>query len=530
MGKYIVLDVVFYAGSLNYDQGSGNYQELKKITKWDGKQYSLVSRYALRYSILESAKNVVNWQIDEGNVLTRETGKGGKEGAIQPSPEALLSGEILEYPEFDLFGYLITSTSPQNFRTAPVKISHAVSMTPFNYDALFNANIGLANRLRKKYGELSPNIFTAEEHETYYIYSVVIDLDKVGDMEVYLAKKSKIKNKEATMAKVKISDVDNGKHKFEFFYGDQKKTPFKIIGEENIFVFNPFNEKHEEVFQIDKILIPLKKDCVECSEDMQKKLEKIIENNEDVGAFILRYSLKNRKDAVKNRIEGLIKTILNLKRSIKGRDEDLSPKLLIAGIYEDVPYKTYKDKIALVDEFTEESYDEIEEKEEDRKKIVKVKHKEKKGSKPIFRIEKIEDGKELCKEKIDEKKVMDFVDEIFKNTYLFCWDDVLGNDSERLIKFLKDDLKIEWMENAEIKKSDDGKVITVAKDKNSLELELNEKENNVTLKISGGRTYEYILKEENSKINIYKKLSEVKVFHDSTIELEKIQNCQTNSK
>jgi len=35
--KYIVLDVVFYGSSLNYDQGQGNYQELKKITKWDGK-------------------------------------------------------------------------------------------------------------------------------------------------------------------------------------------------------------------------------------------------------------------------------------------------------------------------------------------------------------------------------------------------------------------------------------------------------------------------------------------------------------
>ena len=50
--KYIVLDMVFHASSLNYDWGSGNYQELKKITKWDGRQYVLVSRYALRYSIL----------------------------------------------------------------------------------------------------------------------------------------------------------------------------------------------------------------------------------------------------------------------------------------------------------------------------------------------------------------------------------------------------------------------------------------------------------------------------------------------
>lgn len=40
MSRFIVMDIVFYGGSLNYDQGTGNYQELKKITKWDGRQYA----------------------------------------------------------------------------------------------------------------------------------------------------------------------------------------------------------------------------------------------------------------------------------------------------------------------------------------------------------------------------------------------------------------------------------------------------------------------------------------------------------
>lgn len=29
--RYLVMDIVFYAGTLNYDQGAGNYQELKKL-------------------------------------------------------------------------------------------------------------------------------------------------------------------------------------------------------------------------------------------------------------------------------------------------------------------------------------------------------------------------------------------------------------------------------------------------------------------------------------------------------------------
>jgi hypothetical protein len=86
---------------------------------------------------------------------------------------------------------------------------------------------------------------------------------------------------------------------------------------------------------------------------------------------------------------------------------------------------------------------------------------------------------------------------------LFSWDDVPGNDSRRLLKFLKDNLKIEWMKNAEIEKSDNGETIIVTKGENSLSFKLNKKENKVTLEISGGKTYEYILKEENGKLNIY---------------------------
>jgi len=182
MSRYIVMDIVFYGNSLNYDQGSGNYQELKKITKWDGRQYTMVSRYALRYSLLDTAEKMNIFKVaDAGNLIKSGT---GDKTVIQPATEFLLSGEILNFPEFDLFGYLITETTPQNFRTAPVKLSHAVSMTPFMYDAHFNANIGLANRMRKRYGEMKPNHFTAEEHETFYQYSIVVDVDSIGELEI----------------------------------------------------------------------------------------------------------------------------------------------------------------------------------------------------------------------------------------------------------------------------------------------------------------------------------------------------------
>ena len=314
------MDIVFYGSSLNYDQGTGNYQELKKITKWDGRQYTLVSRYALRYSILETAKAMNLWNIADAEKL-QLAGEGDKK-VIQPSTEILLSGEILNYPEFDLFGYLITSTTPQNFRTAPVKISHAVSMTPFNYDALFNANIGLANRMRKRYGEMSPNPFTAEEHVTFYQYTVVVDLDNIGKIEVYLQDKSDVQLEDG---KWKIEKIvkSNGKIKITLKKSDKKGKETKKT------------EESKEIIQDENVNSEL------------IELEKV---------KILNYSLKqnNENDPVLKRLEELVKAILNLKRSIKGRCEDLSPKLMVVGVYKNRPYKTYKDRIFLRDEFCEE--------------------------------------------------------------------------------------------------------------------------------------------------------------------------------
>jgi len=302
--RYIVLDVVFYGSSLNYDQGTGNYQELKKITKWDGKQYSFVSRYALRYSILETGKNLGFWSIADEEHLQR-AGEGDKT-VIQPAIRTLLSGEILKYPEFDLFGYLITNTIPQNAREAAVKISHAVSLTPYTYDSHFCGNLGLAKRMVKNVGKMNPNLFTVEEHQTYYIYTVVIDVDKIGKNEVYLSKK------EGKNWEVEIKE-NNDTYKIKIKIGEQEST-YEL-------------KRNDNSVEITK--------------------------SELGNVYILTQTLANKDDVVKERIAKLIKSILYLSRNIKGRNEILHPKLLIVGMYKNIPYKSYKDRIILSDEYEE---------------------------------------------------------------------------------------------------------------------------------------------------------------------------------
>ena len=97
--------------------------------------------------------------------------------------------------------------------------------------------------------------------------------------------------------------------------------------------------------------------------------------------------------------------------------------------------------------------------------------------------------------------------EIKERLYLFSfsWNNVPGNDDERLIMFLND-LDISWVKNAEIRKSEDDRTICIIKDKNSAEIELDEKKEKVALKISDSRTYDLKVKKENGKLNIYQNL------------------------
>lgn len=245
--KYIVMDIVFYGNSLNYDQGGSNYQELKKITKWDGRQYILVSRYALRYSILHHATKLFpdRWKLAGNNELSVE------DVVVHPKRELVDEKSILNFPEFDLFGFLIAEKKKDEkegssvSRISPVKISHAISLTPYNYDSHFMANLDMMRRA----GRSGSNPVTIEEKKDFYVYNVVIDVNRVG---VYTKEES---------------------------------------GNE---------------------------------EDIK------LPNNERI-----------------QRIRELIETIFYLKREIKGRMEDLSPCLVICGLYNNGKYVTFLDRIEL---------------------------------------------------------------------------------------------------------------------------------------------------------------------------------------
>ncbi|RLF61118.1 MAG: type I-B CRISPR-associated protein Cas7/Cst2/DevR [Thermoplasmata archaeon] len=260
--KYITMDIVFYGNSLNYDWGGGtNYQELKKVTKWDGRQYVLVSRYALRYSILHWANRLFpdKWKLAGPEELIYERGEVArlrdKNELSETKYERLQYKEFLikmfeNFPEFDLFGFMVAKGGSREAaltRVSPVKISHAISLTPTNLDAHTMANLDMVKRA----GGKGSNPVTIEEKPDFYVYNLTVDVGRIGR---YLKSE----------------------------HGDEEIGDITI--DENI---------------------------------------------------------------AKNRIVQLIETVLNLKRDIKGRREDLSPWLVVLGIYKDGRYETFLDRIRL---------------------------------------------------------------------------------------------------------------------------------------------------------------------------------------
>jgi len=324
-------------------------------------KYSLVSRYALRYSLLESGENLGLWKLALSNNLQR-AGEGEKT-VIQPSINLLLSGEILNYPEFDLFGYLITNTNPQNAREAPVKISHAVSLTPYNYDSHFCGNLGLAKRMIENTGKIDPNLFTIEEHQTYYIYTVVIDVDRIGQNKIYLLKKQgkdqKDKdNNENTDDEQSADNIKGKKGK------KGNKSGVTVKEEGSKYVINGIEGEGELTIE-------------------KKNNDREVTYIEKDNVHIFSQTLTDRGNGVKSRIANLINSILYLNRNIKGRNEILHPKLLIAGFYHGKPYKSYKDKIILSDQY-EEIYEEKNEPTKDNE--IRIVRKVVKLRKPLFKI------------------------------------------------------------------------------------------------------------------------------------------------
>ncbi|MCK9565351.1 MAG: tetratricopeptide repeat protein [Methanothrix sp.] len=89
------------------------------------------------------------------------------------------------------------------------------------------------------------------------------------------------------------------------------------------------------------------------------------------------------------------------------------------------------------------------------------------------------------------------------HSFVFSWDELLGNDSVRrsLLKFLAGKYGIDWIKTAEITKLDSDKTIKVSVEEKSILLKINDEKTELILEIYDGRTDKFIA--ENGKLKIY---------------------------
>ena len=172
MEKYnrgLTLTVVVEGQSLNFGEGFGNVATLKKLKRANGNEYDFSSRQSLRYSIVKMGNESFGWRLSSFNNESK---------VVQFAEEE----NIAASPEIDLFGYMKTKSKGSDDKTAtrvaPVRLTPAIALEPFNYEVEFQTNKWLADRAGKQ-----PNIANAENHRSLYRYTVTVDLDRGGTEE-----------------------------------------------------------------------------------------------------------------------------------------------------------------------------------------------------------------------------------------------------------------------------------------------------------------------------------------------------------
>ncbi|MEJ5284997.1 MAG: type I-B CRISPR-associated protein Cas7/Cst2/DevR [Brevinematales bacterium] len=223
--KDITVTIIFEGSALNRDEKiGGNIQSIKKLTIGD-KVVSFISRPAIRHYLFNTMVKKFKWQKAKVRLA--------KKDVIQFD---ITQSNILNCEELDAFGYMYTIGDISLTRKAPVGITKAIALFPYNQDMALYSNHDLVNRGREQgLDNVEPDLNNREENLSLYKLSFTIDsrclgedifiVDKYENNEAKIHYKDGEENKELKIQVNGVSEDISGssKKKLKITISDEEK-------------------------------------------------------------------------------------------------------------------------------------------------------------------------------------------------------------------------------------------------------------------------------------------------------------------
>ncbi|MEJ5338844.1 MAG: type I-B CRISPR-associated protein Cas7/Cst2/DevR [Aquificaceae bacterium] len=193
-------------GVLSYGDRVGIYTLLKKINTVSGAELPFASDKMLSYELKRAGRIYHNWRLLDEEIAKKiksirdQSGSKKKRGKKEAEEKELFSEEeninasvdygklsveiIKDYEEADLFGFMFPLRNEGALnRNKAVVFDHIISVKPFTGSQNLIHNLDARERYLKHLGEDDKSrqaIVYFEEHRSPYIYTVSIELDRVG--------------------------------------------------------------------------------------------------------------------------------------------------------------------------------------------------------------------------------------------------------------------------------------------------------------------------------------------------------------